>query len=112
MVASGDSLVAQRPEGTLRLAASHRSFEVAYTGIRLANPDGVKFRYRLKGLQGEWQEVGARKQAFFTNVPPGRYTFQVAAQVRGEIGARTPLSLWYTSPPISTRRGGSTGCAY
>jgi len=99
-VTSGDSLVARRPEGPLHLAASQRSFSIEYVGIRLSNPEGVGFRYRLKGLQQDWQRAGDRRQAFFTNVPPGRYTFQVSAQTRGGEWSEEPAQFTVTVAPF------------
>jgi len=98
-VTSGDSIVARRPEGPLRLAAPQRDFDIGYTGIRLANPEGVEFRYRLQGLQRDWQDAGERRQTFFTNVPPGQYTFQVAAQVRKGRWSASPAQLTVVVAP-------------
>lgn len=98
-VTSGDSTVARRPEASLRLAAEQRNFEVRYTGIRLSNPESVSFRYRLKGLQDDWKMAGERRRAFFTNVPPGTYTFEVAAQARGKHWSAPPAQLTVTVAP-------------
>jgi PAS domain S-box-containing protein len=100
-VTAGDStVVAQRPEGPLHLAAPQRNFEVEYTGIRLSNPEGVEFRYRLKGLRGDWRTVEHRRRAVFTNVPPGRYTFEVAARARGGRWNRAPAQMAVTVAPF------------
>ncbi|MEW6367058.1 MAG: two-component regulator propeller domain-containing protein [Acidobacteriota bacterium] len=56
--------------------------EIAYTGLLFADPAGVRFRYRLEGLDDGWVEGKNRRQAFYTNVPPGRYTFRVTAARR------------------------------
>ena len=99
-VTSSDSLVARRPSGPLHLAASQRSFSIEYAGIRLANPESVGFRYRLEGLQQDWQMAGERRQAFFTNVPPGRYTFQVSAQTRSGDWSEEPAQFTVTVAPF------------
>ena len=96
---SNDRVLSRRPDRPVRLTPNQRSFEVSYTGIRLSNPEGVEFRYRLAGLQSEWQQVGHRRRAFFTNVPPGRYTFEVAAQVRGGAWSNPPTQLTLTVAP-------------
>jgi signal transduction histidine kinase/ligand-binding sensor domain-containing protein len=48
-------------------------------GLSLTIPERVKFRYRLKGLDQGWVDAGVRRQAFFTNLAPGRYAFEVLA---------------------------------
>ena len=42
-------------------------------------PQKVKFRYRLDGYDRDWQEAGTRRQAFYTDLPPGNYSFRVIA---------------------------------
>jgi signal transduction histidine kinase/ligand-binding sensor domain-containing protein len=64
---------------TLRLPSRTSALGVAYTAYSLAVPDRVRFKYRLEGLQDTWQEAGSRREAFFTNLPPGRYRFRVIA---------------------------------
>jgi len=39
----------------------------------------VKFRYRLDGYDRDWNDAGTRRQAFYTDLPPGKYTFRVVA---------------------------------
>ena len=39
----------------------------------------MKFRYRLDGYDRDWHEAGTRRQAFYTDLSPGRYSFRVIA---------------------------------
>jgi ligand-binding sensor domain-containing protein/two-component sensor histidine kinase len=68
-----------------------------YTGLSLLAPEKVRFRYRLEGFDNEWVEAGARRTAFYTNIPPGNYTFRVRAAnndgVWSETGAAFPFRL-------------------
>jgi signal transduction histidine kinase/ligand-binding sensor domain-containing protein len=64
---------------TVRLPPRTTALSVAYTAHSLAVPDRVRFKYRLEGLEDTWQDVGTRREAFFTNLPPGRYRFHVIA---------------------------------
>ncbi len=54
-----------------------RRIEVQYAGLSFVAPQKVRYRYRLEGFDKEWVEAGARREAFYTNVPPGRYRFRV-----------------------------------
>ncbi|RKZ14342.1 hypothetical protein DRQ50_09085, partial [bacterium] len=56
-----------------------RDVEIEYTGLSFSNPSAVRFRYMLKGYDPEWIEAGDRRTAYYTNLPPGRFTFQVMA---------------------------------
>jgi signal transduction histidine kinase len=42
-------------------------------------PERIRFRYRLIGAETDWTDAGDRRQAFFTNLAPGDYRFQVIA---------------------------------
>ncbi len=37
------------------------------------------FRYKLEGFDNDWNNVGSRNNATYTNIPPGEYTFFVRA---------------------------------
>jgi signal transduction histidine kinase len=65
--------------GDLALAPLTRQLQIAYTATSLSIPDRVRFRYRLDGVDTEWQEAGDRREAFYTNMKPGTYRFRVTA---------------------------------
>jgi signal transduction histidine kinase/ligand-binding sensor domain-containing protein len=67
------------PTEHLRLPANPRDLQIDYTSPTLLIPQKVKFRYRLDGYETDWHEAGARRQAFYTDLPPGKYSFRVIA---------------------------------
>jgi ligand-binding sensor domain-containing protein len=56
-----------------------RDLRIDYTALSLANPGRVRFRYKLENYGADWQDPGTRRQAFYTDLPPGRYRFRVIA---------------------------------
>ena len=56
-----------------------RKLEFQYTALTFLAPDKVLFRYRLEGFDHEWVDAGKRRTAYYTNLPPGSYTFRVIA---------------------------------
>ena len=62
-----------------RLPAGTRTLEINFTGLSFVAPEKMRFRYKLEGLSGDWIDAGNRRTAYFTNLPPGRYRFRVAA---------------------------------
>jgi len=62
-----------------RLPPLVRDLTIAYTALSFAAPEKVQFRYKLEGWDRDWQEAGNRRQAFYTNLSPGKYRFRVAA---------------------------------
>jgi signal transduction histidine kinase/ligand-binding sensor domain-containing protein len=67
------------PGENLRLPPLVRNIEVDYTALSLTLPQRVLFRYRLEGHDRDWQEPGTRRQAFYSDLKPGKYRFQVIA---------------------------------
>jgi len=83
--------------GPIRLPALIRNLEVHYTALSLVAPERIKFRYKLEGFDRDWQDVGNRRQAFYTNLPPRTYRFRVVAAnnsgVWNEAGAAVDFSV-------------------
>ena len=50
-----------------------------YTGLSLLAPEKVRFKYKLDGYDADWVDAGDRRAAYYSNIPPGRYTFRVRA---------------------------------
>ncbi len=57
----------------------HGELQIDYTAPVLTVPQRVQFRYKLEGHDAEWQDPGIRRQAFYTDLGPGNYRFQVIA---------------------------------
>ncbi len=81
----------------IELAAGERDLQIDYTALSFIAPENMRFRYRLEGYDRDWVEAGNRRSAFYTKVPPGRYTFRVNASnndgVWNEEGAALALSV-------------------
>lgn len=50
----------------------------SYMGLWFTDPSKVKYRYQLKGFDRDWI-YSSDAQAIYSNIPPGAYTFKVAA---------------------------------
>ena len=66
------------------------NLEFHYTALSFLFPEFLQFRYRLEGFDADWVDAGNRRAAYYTNLPPGTYRFQVAARkTGGEWNAKT-----------------------
>lgn len=65
--------------GEAILAPGSNRLEIHYTGLSYVAPRRVRFKYMLEGFDQDWVDAGARRTAFFTNIPPGQYRFHVQA---------------------------------
>ena len=66
-------------ESWTRVAAGHSHFQFEYAGLSFVAPQKVRYRFMLDGFDHGWTEAGTRRVAYYTNIPPGRYTFRVQA---------------------------------
>jgi signal transduction histidine kinase len=90
------------PSNGISLPPVTRDLEIDYTGLSFTVPQKVQFRYRLQGHDVNWQDAGTRRQAFYSDLPPGHYRFHVIAcnneGVWNEAGATLDfriLPAWY-----------------
>lgn len=61
----------------IALAPGNGELEFHFNAPYLTAPHRLQFWYQLAGFQGEWVQAGTRRAAYYTNIPPGRYTFVV-----------------------------------
>jgi signal transduction histidine kinase/ligand-binding sensor domain-containing protein len=63
----------------LELKAGTSSFRIEYTALSYTMPEALHFRYRLEGVDADWQDAGQRRAVSYTNLGAGEYRFRVAA---------------------------------
>jgi signal transduction histidine kinase/streptogramin lyase len=91
-----------KPQEGLQLPRLTRDLQIGYTSPSFLTPQKVKFRYRLDGHDRDWQDASTRREAFYTQLGPGKYRFRVTAcnndGVWNEAGATLDFSIvpaWY-----------------
>ncbi len=57
-----------------------RELTFRYATSSVLAPEKIRFQYQLAGFNGDWIEAGAERVARFSNLPAGRYSFQVRAR--------------------------------
>lgn len=83
----------------LRLGPGAGRLEIQFTAPAFAAASRIEFRYRLEGFDPEWIEAGTRRTAYYTNVPPGNYRFQVEASKSEGAWSGKAASLNFTLRP-------------
>ena len=64
---------------TLHLSYRDVVLTFEFAALEYSAPAKNRFAYRMVGFNDDWFEAGAVRAATYTNLPPGRYTFQVRA---------------------------------
>ena len=78
---------------------NHLTF--AFTGISLAYPEKVRYRYILENYDPDWSPITATDRITYSNIPPGDYTFRVLARNGSGVWTEEPVSYAFTiAPPI------------
>ena len=67
------------PGADIVLAPGQRNLELHYTALGSRRPEQLTFRYRLRGFDRGWTAAGTRRAAYYTQLPPGQYLFEVQA---------------------------------
>jgi len=67
--------------------------------LSFVNPRAVRFRYRLEGHDSSWVDAGTRRQAFYTDLEPRDYRFQVIACNNDGIWNETGAALYFSIAP-------------
>jgi len=83
----------------LKVGPHPRDLQIDYTSATFSAPQKVTFRYRLAPYDREWHEAGTRRQAFYTDLPPGKYTFQAMAGNADGVWSETAASLSFSVSP-------------
>ena len=73
-------------DSLIRIPSGRHRLTFRYDGVNVANPDGVRYCYRLDNVDPAWSEPTALREIDYTNTPPGQFQFHVMA--------RNPDGLW------------------
>lgn len=85
----------------VRLSYSENFFTFEYAALHYTKPWKNQYAYKMEGFDKEWNYVGTKRYATFTNLSPGEYIFRVKASncdgVWNEEGARLKIII---TPPF------------
>src|SRR5205823_3282352 len=62
-----------------RLSPGQKNVEFRYSGMSFIAPTSTTYRYKLDGYDKDWIDAADRREAIYTNLPPGKYRFHVVA---------------------------------
>jgi signal transduction histidine kinase/ligand-binding sensor domain-containing protein len=76
------SVDAKEAASGVKLPHGEHTIRIGYLGVYMAAPERVTYKYKLEGLDTDWQDAGSRTEAVYTSIRPGDYRFKVAASNR------------------------------
>ncbi len=93
-----DTTITERT--TLTLPYTHSNCTFSFVALNFVGAEKNQYRYILEGFDNEWVEAGTRREAIYTNLEPGEYTFRVQGSNNDGIWNMegTVLTLTITPP--------------
>jgi signal transduction histidine kinase len=70
------------------------NIEINYSIVSLSAASKARFQYMLKGFDKDWINAGVRRQAFYTQLPPGSYQFMVRGFINGSERSNAAWSFY------------------
>jgi signal transduction histidine kinase/ligand-binding sensor domain-containing protein len=95
--------VVSGPRQEYRIGPGRHRVELQFTSPQFVQPERLRFRYRLEGLDQDWVEAGSGRSALYNYLPHGQYEFTVA--VLGPRGATRQLVVGLSVAPYFWQRG-------
>jgi len=96
-----DHLFDPRPGVELPVRTTAVRFD--FVAVSLTAPEKVRYRYRLDGVDREWGPLTASRQALYTNLSPGSYTFRVIGANNDGVWNERGAALSFFIPPAFTQ---------
>lgn len=91
-----DSLI----QGTMVIPYSKNNVSFDFTVIYFEDAEKNEFQYKLTGLSEEWSSWASIREANFTNLPEGNYTFEVRARNVYHNKSQIASFSFQITPPI------------
>jgi len=86
---------------SLRLTYKESFLTFGFAALDFSLPENKIYAYKLEGFDNDWNYIGSKNSATYTNLNPGNYIFKVKSQNRiGQWSAETLTLYLYISPPI------------
>jgi signal transduction histidine kinase/ligand-binding sensor domain-containing protein len=77
----------------IRMGPGQVDLEFQYTALSLVNSERIVFRYKLADLDEDWVDARKRRTAYYSHLPPGKYTFQVEAAYENRAWSNSGVHL-------------------
>lgn len=88
----------------LRLSHDENDLEIRFVGLQFADPQRVRYAFRLEGVDADWVDGGNRRQVRYASLSPGSYRFHLRAANNDGVWSEDQVLLAATvgAPPWAT----------
>lgn len=86
-------------DSTLELPYFLKNFRFNFHAVHFTAPEKVRYSYKLKGFDNQWTQSSVERFASYTNLAPGKYTFEVLAQNIDGVRSKSPALVSFEIVP-------------
>ncbi|WP_345949646.1 two-component regulator propeller domain-containing protein [Mucilaginibacter sp. PAMB04274] len=76
-----------------------QNFSISFVGLNFTGTKQNHYLYRLKGFDKDWINAGTKTTAYYTNLSPGEYTFEVRAINNDGVPDKNISAVTISIPP-------------
>lgn len=98
------SVTLGQPEQRINLPRGQRRLQIAFNAPCLRAAHRVRFKHRLEPVESGWNDSLDSREAIYTRVSPGDYTFRVIACNEDGVWNLTGAAVALTVPPLLWER--------
>lgn len=85
---------------SITLSYDQNFFTLHFSMAEILAPEDIQFFCYMEGFEQRWQNLGAKRQVSYTNIPPGKYVFHVKSSDRsGQWDAASSTLYIVITPP-------------
>ena len=85
-------------DNVIELDPGQSNIRIVFSGLEYLNREKVKFKYSLLGYSDIWTET-TKDEAIFTNLSPGKYSFELMSANRNGFWSKPPEVLLFRLKP-------------
>jgi ligand-binding sensor domain-containing protein len=101
VAADGASIETSEPT---RVPPGPHRVTFTFSGVSLAAPESIRYRFRLDGFDTAWSEPVTTREAAYTNLGPGAYRFRVMASDREGVWRGSEASVGLVIQPTLSQK--------
>lgn len=77
----------------ITLKHSQNVISIGYVALNHINPSKSNYAYKLEGFDQDWNHVGNKREAIYTNLDPKKYIFRVKASNNDNLWSKTGATI-------------------
>ena len=76
-----------------------KNVRIDFHSVHFTASEKIKYKYKLIGYDNDWSHTSSERYASYTNLPPGKYSFEVIARNIDDVWSRRPATVSFEIVP-------------